>query len=55
VVAASLVLLAALLASVVAFAWLAVRTPRARLLVLLGTALLAAFGAGAVFFAEVGE
>lgn len=55
VVAVSLVLLAAMLASVVAFAYLAARTPRARLLVLLGTVLLAAFGTGAVLFAEVGE
>jgi len=55
VVAASLMLLVALLVSVVAFAILAARTPKARLLVLLGTALLAAFGAGAVFFAGVGE
>ncbi|MGC4105653.1 MAG: hypothetical protein QM753_04750 [Thermomicrobiales bacterium] len=55
IVAASLLLLVALLASLIAFVYLAARTPKVRMLVLLGTALLAAFGAGAAFFAEVGE
>jgi len=55
VVAAALVLLLAVLGSVVGFAVVIARTPRARLLVLLGTALLAAFGLGAAFLAEAGE
>lgn len=55
VVAAALVMMVAMLGSVLIFAIAAARTPRARLMVVLGSALLAAFGVGAVLLSENGD
>lgn len=55
VVATGLVALAAMLGCIVVFALAAARTPKARLLVVLGTIFLAAFGIGAVLLSEHGE
>lgn len=55
VVALALIVLVAMLGSVIVFALAAARTPRARLLVVIGSLLLAGFGLGAVMLSETGE